>query len=312
MSKVAFVFPGQGSQYVGMGQEIVKYYPEAAQIIKEAEEITGLALQKLLQEGPLSELTKTANLQPAITATNLAIFVALSQEGLRPQAVAGHSLGEYSALYAAGVVDTRAVFTLVKFRGEVMEREAQRHPGAMYAIIGLPREELEALVKEAEGQGVVALANINSPEQIVITGQKTTVEAVAQAASKRRARVVRLKVSGAYHSPLMAEAEKDFRSLLEGIDFQPPKIPIYFNVTASAEGDPRVIKAIMARQISSPVRWVELIEAMYKNGYTTFVEVGPKKVLSNLIKKILTGKEHQIFQVEDLAGIKALKETLSS
>jgi [acyl-carrier-protein] S-malonyltransferase len=296
---LAFVFPGQGSQYVGMGEAALKVSSRAREVFDVAEEITKLPLRKLCLEGPLAELTRTYNLQPALTAVNIAIYEAVKEQGVEPEMVAGHSLGEYSALYAAGVVGLEDVFRLVLKRGELMEREAQSHPGAMYAVIGLDRETLEGLVKEAQAKGVVALANHNSPEQIVITGEEEATGLAAGLAKEKGARVVKLKVSGAYHSPLMADAARDFAAFLEEIAFHAPKKEIFFNVSAASERNPEEIKKLMGRQIESPVRWVEEAEAMYQAGARRFVEIGPKNVLTNLLKKIFKGRPVHLAAVED-------------
>ncbi len=296
---LAFVFPGQGSQYVGMGKAALENSAKARQVFEVAEEVTKLPLRELCLEGPLTELTRTYNLQPALTAVNIAIYEAVREKGLEPEVVAGHSLGEYSALYAAGIVGLEDVFRLVLKRGELMEREAAKHPGAMYAVVGLAREILEDLVKQAQDKGVVALANHNSPEQIVITGEEEPTALVAQMAKEKGARAIRLKVSGAYHSPLMAEAARDFTQFLATIPFAPPKKAMFFNVSAAQASDPEEIKALMGRQIESPVRWVEEAEAMYAYGARTFVEIGPKNVLTNLLKKILSPGEVQLFAIED-------------
>ncbi len=296
---LAFVFPGQGSQYVGMGQAALEDSAQARQVFEVAEEVTKLPLRRLCLEGPLSELTRTYNLQPALTAVNIAVYEAVREKGFEPEVVAGHSLGEYSALYAAGVVSLEDVFRLVLKRGELMEREANKRPGAMYAVIGLPREELEILVKQAQGKGIVALANHNSPEQIVITGEEEATALVAKMAKEKGARAIRLKVSGAYHSPLMAEAAQDFTKFLEEIPFAPPKKAMFFNVSASYTTNPEEIKRLMGQQIESPVRWVEEAEAMYQYGARTFVEIGPKNVLTNLLKKILPKGEVKLLALED-------------
>ncbi len=309
--KLVFLFPGQGSQYVGMGQVALEVSPRAKKVFTVAEEVTGLPLRRLCLEGPLSELTRTYHLQPALTAVNLAVYEALRERGVEPEMVAGHSLGEYSALYAAGVVGLEDVFRLVLKRGELMEREAERHPGAMYAVIGLPRSVLEEIVREASQKGIVALANHNSPEQIVITGEEEATSLAAELAKGKKARVVRLKVSGAYHSPLMAEAAKDFAAFLEEISFHPPKKTIFFNVSASSAADPKEIKALMGKQIESPVRWVEEVENIYQAGGRTFLEIGPKNVLTNLVKKILKGKEIRLAAIEDPQAIDSVLQGVS-
>ena len=294
-----FMFPGQGSQYVGMGKGVYEASSSARRVFEVAEEITSLPIRELCFEGPLEELTRTLHLQPALTAVNLAVYEALKDKGLEPQIVCGHSLGEYSALYAAGIISLEDTFRLVLKRGELMEREAKRRPGAMYAVIGLARERLEEIVKKAQEKGIVSLANHNTPVQIVITGEEEAVSFAAELAREAGAkRVVRLKVSGGYHSPLMAEAARDFRVFLEEVPFSPPKKHFFSNVSAKREEDPARLKELMGEQIESPVRWVEEIENIYAFGGREFVEVGPKNVLSGLVKKILPTEGVKIAAVE--------------
>jgi [acyl-carrier-protein] S-malonyltransferase len=281
-----------------MGRDVFESVAVARKVFETAEQITGLPLKRLCFEGPLEELTRTYHLQPALTAVNLAYLEALRERGEEAEIVCGHSLGEYSALYAAGVLSLEDVFRLVLKRGELMEREAERKPGAMYAVIGLARNLLEELVKEASSKGVVALANHNAPDQIVITGEERATERVALLAKEKKARVVRLKVSGAYHSPLMAEAAREFASFLREITFLRPSKYFFSNVTASLVEDPEEIRELMGKQIQHPVRWVEEIEHIYEFGGRHFLEVGPKNVLTNLTKKILRGKEAVIEALE--------------
>ncbi|MFH1090319.1 MAG: ACP S-malonyltransferase [Pseudomonadota bacterium] len=313
MAKTAFLFPGQGSQAVGMGQDFYQAYAWAQEIFDLADEATGKPISKLCFEGPLEELTRTVNLQPAITAVNLVCFRALSEKGLKPYAVAGHSLGEYSALAAAGVLAVEEALKLVNLRGELMQRDAERRPGAMQAVVGLSREEVESIVELARDHGVVVVANHNSPQQLVITGESEAVAAAAKLVKTKRGRAVPLPVSGAWHSPLMEQAAADFASALEKTKFSAPSYPVYLNVTGAAETDPAAIKKAMARQIISPVRWCDIVENMAAAGVNAFVEVGPKNVLAGLVKKTLTAESQaEILNVQDTAGVTQAAENLGS
>ncbi|MBT8340149.1 MAG: ACP S-malonyltransferase, partial [Desulfatitalea sp.] len=267
----------------------------------------GLPITRLCFEGPMETLTETVNLQPAITAVNLACLAALEKKGVRPHVCAGHSLGEYSALRAAGVVSTQDCLKLVHQRGALMHREATRNQGAMSAIVGLTMEQLTPLVHQAGEKGIVAVANHNSAEQIVITGTPEAVAAAGEFAVGQGARAVPLKVSGAWHSPLIQGAEAPFQAFLDSIPFDAPHCPVIHNVTAASESDPQTIKSLMARQLCSPVRWYDSMMAMMADGVDTYVEIGPGRVLTGLLKKMLPADtDTRVFNVSDLKSLDKL------
>ena len=301
MKKIAFLFPGQGSQKVGMGQDLYEAFDEVKAIFADADEASGLPITKLCFEGPMEELTQTVNLQPAITAVNLACLAGIAQKGIKPLLCAGHSLGEYSALYAAGVVSAADCIKLVYKRGQLMQREADLHKGAMSAIVGMTIDQLDPIVAQVARNGVVAVANHNSAEQIVITGAPDAVRAVGEDAAGQGARAIPLKVSGAWHSPLIRGAEEEFRTFLDGIAFSAPACPVIHNVTADGTDDPDRIRTLMAQQLCSPVRWYDSVMKMIDGGVDLFVEIGPGRVLTGLLKKILpAGYDAQTYNVYDL------------
>lgn len=308
--KLAFVFPGQGSQYVGMGKGFLETVPGAYGVFAVAEEITGIPVRKLCLEGPMEELTKTACLQPCLTTVEIICCMAARDSGLKPHAVAGHSLGEYAALWAAEVLDLRDTLALVHSRGSLMEEAGTMNPGAMAAVIGLAREQLQELIDPLATKGVLALANHNSPEQIVVTGESDLVNALCKAVKGRGAKAIPLNVSGAYHSPMMKEASESFATILAGARFQKPAVAVYSNVTARPESDPEAIRRLLAQQICAPVRWVEVVTAMSRSGISDFVELGPKKVLSNLIRKTLPSGDFRAYQVEDPEGLEACRKEI--
>jgi [acyl-carrier-protein] S-malonyltransferase len=304
LKKIAFLFPGQGSQSIGMGQEFYREYDIVREIFDMAEEITRINLSKLCFKGPMEDLTMTVNLQPAITAVNLACLATIQKEAVGAGFCAGHSLGEYSALCGADTLTKEDTFRLVFKRGELMHREAARHQGAMHAIVGLPIEEVDALVARIQPEGAVSVANHNTENQIVITGAPDPAERVALLAAEKGARSIPLKVSGAWHSELIKGAQDDFSEFLDQFEFLAPRATVLFNVTAAPEADPEGIKSLMARQLCSPVKWYDSMQALVKENVEIFVEVGPGRVLTGILRKILPrdfeGKTYNVSNMKQL------------
>ena len=312
MKKTAYLFPGQGSQALGMGLDFYQEFDVVRELFDMVEEISRINISELCFKGPFEDLTATVNLQPAITVVNLACLTAMEKAGLEPTISAGHSLGEYSALCASGIVSREDTFRLVFKRGELMHREATRNKGAMHAIIGLSINTVEKLVEEVQKDGVVAVANHNAELQIVITGAPEPVNRVSDLAASQGAKAIPLKVSGAWHSELIQGAQEEFKDVIESMGFYAPEKPMVFNVTADVEDDPEKIQSIMSRQLCSPVKWYDSMCRLMAENIEIFVEIGPGRVLAGLLKKILP-KDYprKIYNVNSMKSLdRFLNETM--
>lgn len=283
---VALVFPGQGSQYAGMGRDLCEQYPAARAVFEEADAVLGFPLSELCFGGPEEELNDTANAQPAVLTMSVAALEVFKEKtgGLTPAFVAGHSLGEYTALHAGGVLDLAASVRLVRERGRVMKAAGEKHPGAMAAVLGMEAEALQALCEEV---GEVWVANDNCPGQVVVSGSKPALERALQLAATRGAKkTVPLAVSIAGHSPLMASAAEAFAPTVNRLPLARAEIPLVANVTALPLSEPAQIRQEMLQHLTSGVRWVDSVRYMVGQGVRTFVEIGPKDILSGLIRRI--------------------------
>jgi [acyl-carrier-protein] S-malonyltransferase len=305
--KVAFCFPGQGSLEVGMGREIATAVPAAMDVFRQGSEASGLDLERLCFEAPLDELVRTDVQQPALVATSLAMLAALDARGLRPDFVVGHSVGEFTALAAANSLGVAESIGLVRERGLAMDEAARESNGSMAAILGLDDEVVEQLCSDIEG---VWPANYNCPGQIVVSGTQPAVEelcAKAEDAGARRA--VKLKVSGAFHSPLVARAADRLRPALEHVKFRDPVAPFMSTVTAKIEPAQRMA-ALLVEQLTAPVRFTQAARGLIDQGVRVFVEVGPGSVLSGLLKRI--DRTVKAVSVNRIADVQEVEETVST
>ncbi|MGN7383303.1 ACP S-malonyltransferase [Paenibacillus sp. SAFN-117] len=288
MGKLAFVFPGQGAQSVGMGQDVYESNPDSRKIFDEADEVLGFDQKKLIFEGPEAELKKTYHTQPALLTTSIAYYEALRQAAPAPDYVAGHSLGEYSALVVAGVLSFADAVRIVRLRGEYMESAVPGGQGAMAAVLGADRAALESLCARLSREaGIVEPANVNCPGQIVVSGSKEGVQAVIEHGKEAGAkRVLPLEVSGPFHSSLMKPAAERLADTLRNVPMNPAGIPVIANVSAQPVTDPEEIRRLLVEQVCAPVLWEDSIRRLIDEGVDTFVELGSGTVLAGLIKKI--------------------------
>lgn len=307
--KPAFVFPGQGSQYVGMGRSLAAADPGAAELFAAADEILGFPLRRLMQEGSEEELRRTVNTQPALLTVSVAAAELLTREGVRPVYVAGHSVGEYSALVAAGALAFPEALRLVRRRAEAMEAAVPAGRGGMAAVLGLDTGLVEAAVATARVVGVVEVANYNCPGQVVISGEQEALRRAGEECLRRGAfKVVELAVSGPFHSSLMQPAALSLERALAETAVGEAGVPVVANCTAEPETRAAEIRVNLVRQLTGSVRWEESVRRLLDLGVDAFVEVGPGKVLSGLIRRIARGSA--VLQVEDAGGCQKVLDFL--
>jgi len=305
-NKIAFCFPGQGSLESGMGREIAEAIPEAMAVYEAGSNASGLDLRKLCFDTPLEDMVETEVQQPALVATSLAVLAAVRARGIEPDFVVGHSVGEFAALAAVKAIDTAAAIGLVRERGLAMAETARRHPGAMAAILGLDDEIVETLCRKILG---VWPANYNCPGQIVVSGEHPAVdECCSEAESAGARRTMKLKVSGAFHSPLVARAADRLRPAVEAIHFKEPIHPFMSTVTARIESAPR-LATLLVDQLTAPVKFTQAATELVRGGVRTFVEVGPGNVLSGLVKRI--DQSVETVSVNNLASLSKLEDSLA-
>jgi len=307
----AFVFPGQGSQAVGMGKDLAEKFAVARQVFEEADDALGFAISRLCFAGPAEDLQLTENTQPAILTVSVAAFRALQEAGINaPAFVAGHSLGEYSALVAAGALSLSDAVRTVRARGRYMQEAVPVGTGAMAAVIGADVDAIERICAEARGDQVCSIANFNAPNQTVIAGNTEAVDRAVELLSEIARKVVKLKVSAPFHCALMKPAQDRLAPDLQALNFNEPAMPVVTNVDARATTAPDELRDALVRQVSAPVRWVESMQLLMSHGVDTFVEAGPGKVLSGLMRQI--SRDVKMLNVEDAASLETTKAGLAT
>jgi [acyl-carrier-protein] S-malonyltransferase len=301
----AIVFPGQGSQAPGMGKDLVEKFAVARQVFEEADDALGFAISRLCFDGPAEDLELTENTQPAILTVSVAAFRALREAGIdAPAFVAGHSLGEYSALVAVRALSLSDAVRTVRARGRYMQEAVPVGTGAMAAVIGGELEAIERICAEASDDQVCSIANINAPNQVVIAGNTEAVDRAGELLSGVARKVVKLKVSAPFHCALMKPAQDRLASDLKALNFSEPAMPVVTNVDARATTAPDELRDALVRQVSAPVRWVESMQLLMSHGVDTFIEAGPGKVLSGLMRQI--NRDVKMLNVEDAASLQKL------
>lgn len=306
---IGFVFPGQGSQKVGMGKAFYEKFDEVRRVYDTADNLLGFSIKSKCFEGPEDELNKTDITQPSIVVTSLAYYELLKKLGIKPSVCAGHSIGEYAALACAGVIDVEDAIMLAHKRGVLMQEACTKNEGTMAAVLGLTATDIEEVLNSIRGEEILQVANINAPDQVVISGSKNTLlKGMDLLKTKGAKRVIPLKVAGAFHSELMNEAAVKFALELDKVGFKAPKIPIVLNVTGKITDNAEEIKEIMKKQIVSSVKWVECVNTIKDAGINNFIEVGAANVLSGLIKKI--SPDSSIFNMNDYASIENIEKSL--
>ncbi|MBN1349129.1 ACP S-malonyltransferase [candidate division KSB1 bacterium] len=305
MGKISFMYPGQASQYVGMGEDFNHAMPFAKQFYQQADDILGFKISEISFFGPDEKLKQTNITQPAILVHSVLITQLLKDKGIKPHIAAGHSLGEYSALVAADAIDFESALRIVKLRGELMHNAGSSKPGTMVAIIGLDNSAINEICTEARTAGIVQPANFNSPGQVVISGSIPGIKKATELAEKKGAKkIIPLSVSGAFHSPLMESAREELADALERIEIGDAEIPVYCNVTAEPIISKQDIKMALFKQLTHPVLWEQIIQNMIGDGTEIFYEVGPGRVLSGLLKRInRSAKSINVGAVDDYRNL---------
>ena len=312
MSKIAFIFPGQGAQYVGMGKEISEKFDVAKQVFDDANKATGIDIREMCFEGPESELVKTENTQPSILTTSIAILRVVEEHGIKADVTAGLSLGEYTSLVYSGAIDFKEAVSLVKKRGRYMQEAVPEGKGTMAAVLGLSREKIQEVIEESKSEGLISAANYNCPGQIVLSGEiKAIDKAVVIAKEKGAKRAIILPVSAPFHCEMLKSAGENLEKALEDIEFNDMNVKVISNVTGDYIKDKGDIKNLLIEQVSSSVLWEDSVELMLEDGIDTFIEIGPSKTLTAFVKKIAKNNDKKVscFNIENL---ETLQNTLDS